>query len=528
MGDPVIITPDAQPQNSQPVTITPDGGHTIGAQPTTGSKEWLKKKFYELTDKFLNELPAVGATGGSMIGAGAGTAVEPGGGTVLGAIGGAGIGGMAGESAKQLGKRAIFNEGPTTSADAANNITQQGLLQGGIEAASAGVGMAAKPLQKAAVTQYERALAPTTRINKQITEKIAPGMMDRNIHGSLESIENRAASEAADLRPKIDAAIDAIPEGELSAFLERYKVPQVPGGSKDEIRAALAAKQAQRQAGSMADSLPASVKGKPNSIVDSVGSQAATIPESIFAAKSGTKLTTGMTAGATDGAGKKIFDDLESLRQSYIVDGKVADRQAVDAISKVQDVVAQYGDDISAKSLRRLRQIFDNPVAKAGGFAGADLSTAYSLQAKQQAANSIREIIAEASPDVAKLNKEMSFWLNVQKVASESGLRRTGQEGGLLKSLGPLAAGSAGAIGFAGNGAQASIEAAAIASMSTAIGVASRTPAWRTSSALFKRTVADAMASGDVRKVFSMLGRFGVTPLAGAQTPGTSDQTSPR
>lgn len=219
-------------------------------------------------------------------------------------------------------------------------------------------------------------------------------------------------------------------------------------------------------------------------------------------------------ASATVGSGVQIVQDLENLKGKYTVQGTPANPAAVNAISGVQDVVKQYGDDIAPDSLRKLKQIFDDPVAARGGYAGADLTTAYTLKAQKAAANSIRGIMEQANPDVASLNKEISFWLDVQRVTSQTAQRRAGQEGGLLRVLSPLGAGGAASAAGLHYGAAASVEAGAGTALTAMAIQAMRSPAWRTASAVFKDRMANALASGDVSAVSGLLAKVGAATQA--------------
>lgn len=405
---------------------------SLNAAPKPFTLPWFKQEATNFAEGATKNLPAIGATIGGMAGAPAGGPV--------GAVGGAGIGGMGGAAASQILRRILFGEGPQTSSDAAKDITKQGVTQAGIQGVTEGLPFLAGPLKKAATAQYERALAPTTKINKAITQKIAPQMIDRGVQGSLGGMEERASAQATNLKPQLDAAYQATP------------------------------------------------------------------------------------ASATVGSGSQIVRDLENLKGKYTVQGMPANPNAVNAISGVQDVVKQYGNDIAPDSLRKLKQIFDDPVAARGGYAGADLTTAYTLKAQKAAANSIRSIMSQASPDVAALNKEVSFWLDVQRVTKQSGLRRTGQEGGLLKTLWPAAAGAVGFEVGGVHGLEAALGTAATAKLYQAL----RSPTWRTFSAVQKSRLADALASGDAGQVMALTARLGQSatqlPWGSQQSQGQNTQ----
>lgn len=411
-----------QQAQQQPLGV-PQG--SISAQPAPFSLPWLKSKAYVAADKASQLFPAAGATIGGIIGAGGGSAA-PGLGTVLGGAGGAAFGGEAGEAGRQLFRRMLGFESPQTSEEAAWGIAKEGLQQGAIGGAAEALPFLAPMLKRAALGQYTRALAPTTKANKAIAQDIAPEMIQRGVKGSLGSIEEQAASNASGLRPQLDAAYNAMP------------------------------------------------------------------------------------AQSTAGSGSKVISDLDALKGKYLVQGQVANPAAVKAISDVQDIVRQYGPDVSPNSLRQLKQIFDEPVAAKGGYSGADLATQYAVKSQKAAANSIRNILNQASPDVNALNKEISFWLDVKRVAGASALRRTGQEGGLMKVLTPLGAGAAGGLGFAMGGAHASVEAGSLAALSALAVQIVRSPAWRTASAVYKNQLAEGLASGSVGQVTALAARIGI------------------
>lgn len=418
----------------------PSGATALQAAPKTFSLPWFRQKLQNVADPVTQSMPAIGSTLGAMIGGGGGTILEPGGGSAVGAVGGAGAGGMGGEAASQIIRRALNLSAPTTPQEAASDITKQGVVQAGVQTGSELLPFLAGPLKNAALKQYERALAPTTNINKAITQDIAPQMIERGEYGTLQGLEKKAGQKISELNPQLTSGY-------------------------------------------------AQLQG----------------------------------AGKIPGSGTQVISDLEQLKQSYMPEGVVAQPSAVNAIQGVQDIVKQYGPDVSPNSLRRLRQIFEDPVAKAGGYAGADLSTSYTLNAQQQAADSIRSILNK-TPNIGDLNKEISFWLDVQRVTSQSGLRRTGQEGGLMKVLAPLGAAAAGGMGLATRGATAGAEGAG-ASMLAAIAIqVTRSPAWRTATAVAKTNLANALARGDVGAVTALAARFGIAATQ-MNTQGT--QTNP-
>ena len=434
--------------------------------PPRFSKEWWRQKMLDAGFGVASAMPAAGATAGGVIGGAGGTVGGFGVGGVPGAVGGAAIGGMGGEAAKQLLMRAMGYPTASTSDEAAKDITVQGLEQGAVQAGTEGLSRLAAPLGRAAVSQYERALAPTTRYNKAITQDIVPGLIKRGEFGSLEGLQKKASSRAAELVPELSSEYQGL----------EATSPKLP------------------------------VRGQGGRMM-----------------KSG--------AGQIPGSGKQVVQDLEGLKSQYMVKDAAGNLhpgnpQAISAIEGVQDIVKQYGPNISPTSLRQLKQIFDEPVAHAGGYANADLATHYTLNAQEAAANSIRKILHSASPDIAGLDKEISFWLDVQRVTSQTLERKTGQAGGLVKVLSPLAATGAGAVGLHYGGASAGIEAGAAAALTVMATQIIRSPAWRTLSAVFKDRLAGALSRGSVGDVSALAMRAGIAiPQSGQSSAEKSPQS---
>src|SRR6185312_13589383 len=354
----------------------PSGQTAISAAPKPFTGAWLKQKFYNLAVPGANYLPAAGSTAGAVIGGTAGT-VEPGGGNALGAMGGAGVGGMAGDAAKQLFLRAIGWGGPATAAEASKEIAGQGLMQAGIQGVSELLPFLAPSLRNAALTQYGRALAPTKAVNKAITSEIAPEMIQRGVWGNLDSIAAQAGENAEKLNPQLDQAYaDAMEKtarrpirGLLPAAPTEIPLgakpvpPEMPGQLADASQMPRknvlsgAPPPSTQQIGPAASTVPARIY-RP---MYSTGSPELPQPEEFsgpgvmqtrdpaiankFNPPSGTypKLPNSYVPGA----GKQILSDLENLKSNYVVEGEPANPTAVNAINGVQNIVRQYGNDIS-------------------------------------------------------------------------------------------------------------------------------------------------------------------------------------
>lgn len=77
---------------------------------------------------------------------------------------------------------------------------------------------------------------------------------------------------------------------------------------------------------------------------------------------------------------------------------------------------------ISNEALRAIRRVYDKEVAKAGGFLGEavkPLAEGSLIRYKRDTANTIRGILMKSEPDLAKLNKEFSFWKGVDELLAQ-------------------------------------------------------------------------------------------------------------
>ena len=438
----------------------------ISPQPKMFSKAWWKQRATNIEQAATEALPGLGASAGATAGGIAGVPAGPVG-VFGGEVAGAGLGGMAGTGLKQILRRALGWEAPATGREAAAEMGREGMTQMGTQIPFSMMPAAAPMLKRSAESSYYKALAPTKERTKEIARDVVPGLIKRGEVGSIESLERRATERARELSPELTK--------EYGAF-ERTS-PKLPA----------------RGAG-------------------------------------GRMQATGV--GQVAGAGTTIVKDLETLKGKYMAKDAlgnriVANQQAVDSISGVQDIVKKFGPNISPTSLRQLRQIFDEPVAKAGAYEGVDLATHYTLNAKEAAANSIRKIIHSGDINISELDKEVHFWLDVQRVTSETARRRVGQSGGLVNVFAPLAIGAAAETGVtafggsAAHGIEAGVGTAALILATRMI----RSPQWRTLSAVTKDRIAGYLASGSVRELSALATRLGIAAERVGQEPEKKPQT---
>lgn len=184
------------------------------------------------------------------------------------------------------------------------------------------------------------------------------------------------------------------------------------------------------------------------------------------------------THSITDAAGKRIPKGPEGAK-------------AVGNIESLQQVLMDVAEKdpttgelrIPVEKARDLRQYFDKVQKSAGSFEGKNLNDASTAAAHEIAANSIREELGKQFPSIDALNKEYSFWKNVDQVTGDTLMRRQGQAVPLGQKL-------AQAGGFIKGGVMG---AEAMKALTQSV----QSPAWATVSAVLKDRLANALAKGN-------------------------------
>lgn len=207
-----------------------------------------------------------------------------------------------------------------------------------------------------------------------------------------------------------------------------------------------------------------------------------------------------------------VIDGLENLRQKYQVNGKSLRPEVDSSINALQDQlreISKPGDaprgaqgpgeaTISYQDVVKARRILDDAVAEVGGYQGRALSDTSLANVRKATANSFREELGNASPDLAAVNAKFHFWNTLSDVLDATNQRKVGQVGALSKVETVVA----GAGGLAHGGLSG---AAGYAGAMSLLGKVIRSTAWRTVSAATKSGIADALTSGDFGTVKSLL-----------------------
>jgi len=221
-----------------------------------------------------------------------------------------------------------------------------------------------------------------------------------------------------------------------------------------------------------------------------------------------------------------VVDGLEHLRQKYQVNG-VSLRPEVDgAINTLQDqlrAMSKPGEvpggaegpgeaTISYQDVVKARRILDDAVAEVGGYQGRPLSDTSMANIRKATANSFREELGNASPDLRAVNAKFHFWNTLNDVLEQTIQRKTGQVNALPKVETAIAA----AGGLARGGLSTGV---AYAAAMKALGAAFRSTAWRTMAAASKSSIADSLANGQFKNVIDTLGKAGIVAAGANQQP---------
>lgn len=197
-----------------------------------------------------------------------------------------------------------------------------------------------------------------------------------------------------------------------------------------------------------------------------------------------------------------LLDDLTKYKDKFIVSGKegkkfITNKQAVQQIDDISQELVNFANTeggISFESLRRLRQSFDEAVSAGDRAFNRTLSEGTLINAQRELSNAIRNEFSKEFPDLAKVNKEFTFWKRIEDVLSETTKRKTGT-GIPFKRI------ATGVGGAAALGPQGAIGAVAAEKLFTSV-------AWRTLDIKLKNALANALTVGTKSEVKEIWGQI--------------------
>ena len=311
-------------------------------------------------------------------------------------------------------------------------------------------------LMAGAVDQYEKALHPTGRAAKVDTDRIVPELLKRRVSGSLDDLIQMGTQKSEEFGQKLSGA--------YSKATKTVNAAQI------------------------ADDLEGL--------------------KSPFMALSG-------FGGKTKVKGAGFTATASSPKQTPIV----MDEAAVGKINEIQDKLREFGELVPPEQLWKYRQVLDRVVRATGGFT-KELSKESAGEISRGARQAVQGELTKAVPNVQKLNAEYRLWESLQDVASETALRKTGQQGlpGMLaRGVGATVGGGVGQLVGGPYAAAAGMMAGNQATKKIADLMAS--PRWRTTSAVRKAKVSDFLQRGETQKALNYLTRTLTSTAASSGSP---------
>ncbi len=204
---------------------------------------------------------------------------------------------------------------------------------------------------------------------------------------------------------------------------------------------------------------------------------------------------------------QKVVDTLEAMKDKYKVtttDGTraAATKGAENAVNLITDLQQRIATtEPTLESIRSLRSILGEETEKAFGKLPAEQQVTEKI--KDATYKALKRELGKASPDLAAVDKEYSFWSNVKDVLTATEKRTGPQEGGLLKGIGTRAATGVGLLGAASGSPQT----VALAVVGDGLNRLFASAAYKSWSAVQKDQLARAMAGGSFDQIWAALGR---------------------
>jgi hypothetical protein len=248
--------------------------------------------------------------------------------------------------------------------------------------------------------------------------------------------------------------------------------------------------------------------------------------ESVLARASTERQAAGRAVGATrtaEGAEPVVThraaDSLEPLKKKLLVkqaNGTMgaatpAAQKQIELIEALQQTIRDTSPEV--KSVAALREVLGDEIGT--GFSKLlPTEERSALRVKKAAYKALREELHKASPNLAKVDAEFSFWKDVEDILTATTKRTKPQEGSVVtKAVNRISE-------FAGVGGIAA-GAPPVAGTALAMGVVNRivsSPSYKAWSAVKKDRLARALANGDERALLNLVRGFIAAPTQTRQS----------
>jgi hypothetical protein len=169
-------------------------------------------------------------------------------------------------------------------------------------------------------------------------------------------------------------------------------------------------------------------------------------------------------------------------------------------IEGLKTLVRAHGDAMTVDDLVGLRRAWDEVAYQRPGTTLETVKTVNAKWARKMGGDAIRAILDTDRPELAAINREFSFWKDLDAVMSATVERKRGQAGGLLapmaENAGRVVGGVLGSSGGIGGTLGGAIIAGKTAKLAQRV---FESPRYRSLSAEFKAGLAKLIASGNQR-----------------------------
>lgn len=245
---------------------------------------------------------------------------------------------------------------------------------------------------------------------------------------------------------------------------------------------------------------------------------------------------------------QSVRDKLNAMKAGTYNDVKVPGRVGTERavhnptklaqIDKVESLLDQYGDTMTAEQAHAVRKSWDEVIARAGGFDEKAGSGAYGVSladwseanVKRPLSNALRRELQKSVPDLRAINKEYGFWKDLEDVVKGTKTRKVGQQGGLSGKVAAAGVRGAGAVvgyGSGGGGIGAVTGALVAGELAERFTRLTTSPKWRLQSAAVKTRLADALASGSRDQIATVVGQM-ERAQGLSRVPETAAQSLPK
>lgn len=313
-------------------------------------------------------------------------------------------------------------------------------------------------LRETAAKRITQALDPRKERYKAITKRLIPEIQKRGLGGSREALQQQAQSTLETVGDQLDTA------------LQQYAGQRVP---------------------------------------------TAAITQTLEASKDAFRTVTQMPV--TEAAKKGLLPKVTSVSNGIATMAVEFDGRSIRQLDGLQKIISEVGDTATVEQLVGIRRAWDKVVDQAGGFShraggaiGVPLKEQSEAWAKREATGAIRKLLAVEVPDLAAINKEFTFWKNLDDVVTQT-IDRTKVHGpGLMNQAAGAAGSVAGAVaGGAGGGPAGSLGGAlAFGKLAKMAETVLTSPRMRFVDAKLRGKLAEAIESGSQSQLATTLGQI--------------------